>query len=717
MTFGFESKSALQLYKSFFPSIAESAFSITDLADSYFPLPENDRLQLLRPLLSEAGRDKAPQILRTLELLRESLILTHEHTDHCFTSLPPTPKNRRLRELLHQYLDSALAEDRTAQLWRLIGALKEKEISPDIQGEILLVRDSPNAFLLSEIAQALTYLPGVKEVRIIEPWQLGPETSVPFPVRLGTTTDCLSGLAETALSLSKTQNVLIPFAGKPESRFFLEMTLRSLGVSFESHFEEKREAEVNPAIYFIQKIREDISHPLDVRLSTAQVLLRKWQSGKWADPLPLEKWREEGIFTEAMWKCATQSSLLSSSSPKMPSRVTLLPFQPLPLFTETAILAFADNTVLEASLEDSLLTFGEIETLYREGFSLPRVREHRERALRTVKSFSERGSSSAQLFTTLDPALLADIATAPVERAPIPPPDLNFSDPHRAITPMRPLSATQLETYSQCPAKYFFANRLRLRRQLSRDDQYALLFGQAVHLTLEWFFAKKDQHDTSLSVEKLLPKLFDDALEDIVGKNVELGSLRTILRTHFEKVAPRFIKLEKQIQVLFPTAKPWALEAPFEIMIEGMKLTGKIDRLDRTDFGLDLIFDYKTGNVDFCPDHINEGYHFQALLYLLGIETLSKNPCAGILFYDLKKGELRRGILVEDLVSAEVKKAVTRGHTLKLEKWSQIKESGITHLRNYAARITAGDFTPTPDAQVCRNCDFVSLCRKAHGYV
>src|SRR5262249_59653224 len=101
--------------------------------------------------------------------------------------------------------------------------------------------------------------------------------------------------------------------------------------------------------------------------------------------------------------------------------------------------------------------------------------------------------------------------------------------------------------------------------------------------------------------------------------------------------------------------------------------------------------------------------------YWLAVEQMGLRP-AGMLFYDLKKGEVRRGILVEEEVPPEAKKAITRGHTLTASNWEDLKEEGIQRIHELADRIDRGEFDPRPTTAVCGSCEFSSLCRRAHGY-
>lgn len=283
---------------------------------------------------------------------------------------------------------------------------------------------------------------------------------------------------------------------------------------------------------------------------------------------------------------------------------------------------------------------------------------------------------------------------------------------YAAVLPKKSLSATQLESYARCPTQYLFSNRLKLKRTpLMSEDSFALLFGQAVHLTLENL--KKNRQ--SFSRENLNDE-YARSLKELVPELSAHSPLHVLLESRFRAVAYGLEALEKHLSTNFDTAGPELLEAPFELRIDDFVVTGKIDRIERRTDGSLLVLDYKTGMVDFTPAHITQGNHFQALIYLLASEALSPKPCAGFLFYDLKKAELKRGILVEELFPPTVKKVVTRGHLLSSAALENLKSEGLRSLRQTVKNIREGQFPPSPHPSRCDFCDFPSLCRKGAGY-
>lgn len=368
-------------------------------------------------------------------------------------------------------------------------------------------------------------------------------------------------------------------------------------------------------------------------------------------------------------------------------------------------LAYCDASALQPTPGDNWLRSGELEQLHQAGFPLARPAERKHRMNIAMQSLQDRHPTRRWLFTSLDKAQLpANVRTVGLPDRKAGP--ARAESPTQLTLPPRPFSATQLETYVRCPSQYFFSNRLRLQRKDQPDRTFPLLFGQAVHRALEESL-KENQPDLKLCFEK--------ALREVAPILTPEDPLWWIFSENFAQLSQRFYTLEKQLREMLGPLTPKAFEQPFEIEIEGVTIKGVIDRIDNHEQGL-LLLDYKTGTVSFTPNHMGAGENFQALLYLVAAEKVFDRPCLGLIFYDLKKGEVRRGVLLADRVPSEAKAFMTRGHILPPEKYDELRGQGLEHLRRIASEIRAGNFAPTPSAEVCGYCDYASLCQKGMGY-
>jgi ATP-dependent helicase/DNAse subunit B len=244
-------------------------------------------------------------------------------------------------------------------------------------------------------------------------------------------------------------------------------------------------------------------------------------------------------------------------------------------------------------------------------------------------------------------------------------------------------------------------------------SEFALHLGQSVHLTLETLFSPPAQ---SMLTEEILRITFVESLNKtlpqlLVQKNLSLFFLKA-----FDKMIPRILELETSLNKVFGIRSTIAVEKEFRIAIDGIPLVGKIDRIDLLSNQSLLVLDYKTGNVDFTPDHLAKGENFQALLYWLGAEETFGISPAAMLFYDLKKGEIKRGLAKEESISPDAKKSLTRGHAMNSEKLDSLIQSGKEAMQNHAINIRSGNFAPKPSSEACRFCEAVGFCREGVGY-
>src|SRR5262249_7973159 len=108
---------------------------------------------------------------------------------------------------------------------------------------------------------------------------------------------------------------------------------------------------------------------------------------------------------------------------------------------------------------------------------------------------------------------------------------------------------------------------------------------------------------------------------------------------------------------------------------------------------------------------------FQALLYLAAAAARFGENGVGLLFYDLKSGELRRGVVHEEGAATEAKKGLTRGHVLDRDRFDAWRRAGLDRLRELADRLGRGDLAARPTLETCDSCDYGPLCRSRLGSV
>ncbi len=683
-------------YLALYPENSASYFRFSQ----FVPIPDPlFRLNTFESWLTPAERVFSRRFLTTIEKLREALVLSEQDVDYCFSFLPPAPKHKRLRELFDRYLASPLAKDLAADTWAWIEAIKESSLESPLKGEVVCIQASSHPSpLFAEVSRALSYVPDITAVRLSSAADYAFNDSQEKPGLLlrGANEVLLERLAaRIARSLVRgesAKNILIPFSGEAHELSFLEFLLTHYRVPHSvSPFLRSATAQTLAAKHaFTWALRRDRDRPLSERLSLSQSLTQTHQ--------PVD-----GMALSVQYYAPTPGT----------KGVQIVPFHPVRARQDKRLHEFVGAQFLKAESPELALDWEETELLWREGFALPRLIEERERRQATWRGTLNEARFPRALYSPLSQApfetqpKMAWVIEAPSVRPPSP----NYS----ARLPDRTFSATQLETYARCPSQYFFSHALRLNKQRSWEEQYALLFGSAVHLALENFFAVQTEIVDSDSSRSALRTVFVEALTSLAPTLLETESWHVFLTEQFDAMVPHVFLLEQDLRRLLPGSRITGRELPFEFGWQGIRLRGKIDRVDESASGELLLLDYKTGNVGFSPNHVNDGSHFQALVYLMAAEDQWKKPLLGMLFYDLKKGELKRGLLRKEEAPVFAK-ALTRGHALSPEAWDALMETGRTQMEQLAFRIREGNFEPLPDNATCDVCDWTEHCRQAAGY-
>lgn len=214
-----------------------------------------------------------------------------------------------------------------------------------------------------------------------------------------------------------------------------------------------------------------------------------------------------------------------------------------------------------------------------------------------------------------------------------------FSLPLLPIAPARPpviksknmrLSYSALETFQRCPLKFKFQYLERLKTKKSKEA----LFGTLLHSVL------KVLHEPGLFVpteEEILKYLSDNwnssIYEDERENAAALSQAVKILKDYYAKNYPA------KFNIL-------ALETPFETPIEADNelhlVTGKIDRVDKTEDGTYEVIDYKTAKKMPSQESVNE--NLQLSVYHLGLanrwpSVIEEKKPIKVSLYFLKHGE------------------------------------------------------------------------------
>ena len=166
-----------------------------------------------------------------------------------------------------------------------------------------------------------------------------------------------------------------------------------------------------------------------------------------------------------------------------------------------------------------------------------------------------------------------------------------------------PLSFSRLNTYLQCPRRYYYRYILNVKPPVMPQTASAADFGDSLHRALFEYYSKFERFDLA-KFETVLRELNTPPLE---------RELTMIKMEKFKQLEDARYEAGWRVQ---------GLEKELDSVFAGVRITGKIDRIDVCGGELAVI-DYKSGKFDAKS------------LQLPFYEALVGKPCEGY-FYDLK---------------------------------------------------------------------------------
>jgi DNA helicase-2/ATP-dependent DNA helicase PcrA len=232
------------------------------------------------------------------------------------------------------------------------------------------------------------------------------------------------------------------------------------------------------------------------------------------------------------------------------------------------------------------------------------------------------------------------------------------------------LSASSIGTYETCPLRF----KLEREWNLPRDVVAALHYGAAMHRVLHTFY----------DAQRYERKIGDDDLIELF--RADLAGAGIADRYQYELYLRQGIEQLRQFFEVARSAPPpevMETEHRFELQVGSSKLTGRLDRMDRTGPDTVAIVDYKTGKP--CSQE-DADESLQLSLYALAArETLGKHADRLVL-YNLENNTA----MCTTRTGAELEEAKLR-------------------VQKVADGIARGEFAANPKYH-CAFCPYRNLC-------
>lgn len=241
----------------------------------------------------------------------------------------------------------------------------------------------------------------------------------------------------------------------------------------------------------------------------------------------------------------------------------------------------------------------------------------------------------------------------------------------------QPLSASGLKSLLTCKRQFYskYIEKIKEHVQpqdLSRERE----IGNTLHSAMEKLYTSCDHYKSSETMKEALTKILDSGEK---SDSME----RYAQALWIEKLAPFY---DNEVQRYAAGSRVLYHEKAGERAVEGIVLTGRMDRIDATLDGLEVL-DYKTGSfADTMHEPKEEDVDYQLAIYALLCEELGDVSRCG--YYDLKTGK----IFYEQFLE------------LKIEKLRTILRE-LAHQKVYTWEMT-------DDVKQCRYCPYALLCER-----
>jgi DNA helicase-2/ATP-dependent DNA helicase PcrA len=280
--------------------------------------------------------------------------------------------------------------------------------------------------------------------------------------------------------------------------------------------------------------------------------------------------------------------------------------------------------------------------------------------------------------------LIAAVPNAPNSPKP------NDADGVAPSTERLKLSASALNTYTDCPRKFQFQYVLRIPQKMKGSA----VAGSNVHRALEFFHKRHKSDWRTQSIDTLLG-IYNEVVAEARFETEEEAKQ---WRERDERILRAYIESESSI-----LGEPTHFEVPFRLVFEDLnaEFYGYIDRVDEHPDGTVEIIDYKTGSRKTANKIVGED--FQVPLYVAAFEDKGRQVKAGTLYWMREAGDGTGPI--ERMQMARNATGKPKGEFTD-EAMTAFRERLGTAIEG----IREGTFTEQPEDFACSFCDYRLLC-------
>ena len=319
--------------------------------------------------------------------------------------------------------------------------------------------------------------------------------------------------------------------------------------------------------------------------------------------------------------------------------------------------------------------------------------------------------------------------------------------------PRRVYSPSQLNTYGQCPFRFFAQRVLRLeKREEASLDLVALDRGYLLHAILHDFFERhargslmpERRHEYREEMARVAERIFSEYEQKALPINRALWELEKaeILDTLIQfldaeiayqrqtegRMRPYWLELgfgmgpedrerchpdSRREPLVLRRAVASSGRARAIVEEDRIQIRGRIDRVDRSDEGRYIAYDYKSGS-GASVEEIEEGVDLQLPLYILALERLFLRPGEEVIgggYYSIRTGKRTRGLYRREAAALTAIGERARS-SLPTPEWEERLARAESFAWQYVEGMRGGDFRVRPrSVRVCQRCEFRAVCR------
>lgn len=240
-----------------------------------------------------------------------------------------------------------------------------------------------------------------------------------------------------------------------------------------------------------------------------------------------------------------------------------------------------------------------------------------------------------------------------------------------------PLSASGIKAFLNCKRSFYYRYIAQIREHiLPKDLSEERDIGNELHSALDQVYAHRNSYSTPSAIKEALICLWKEQPNDDPMERHMKRLWIDKLEEFYKREVSRF---DSGVRVLYR-------EKELSREIEGIRLTGRIDRIDVNGGGLEVI-DYKSGNYpDTDKEPKESDIDYQLSVYALLAEELGEVRACG--YYDLRSGELKFERYLEQKI-AKLREILAHMASQKQWSWEMCEDSGR-----------------------CRHCPYAYLCHR-----